>query len=70
MTRTPDVDAASPRAFDHPDREVRLAWAWNWFEIVWAFRNDHPVRPWMASARGLDPDEPVLPVVLPIRGAS
>lgn len=64
------MDAAAWSAFNHPDREVRLAWGWNWFEIVWAFREGHPVKPWMASARGLDPDELVLPAVLPIRGAS
>lgn len=54
----------------HQDREVRLGWAWNWFEIVHAFRAGWPVHPWMASARNLKRDELVLPIVLPIKGGA
>lgn len=60
----------SMEGFSDPEREVRMAWGWNHWEIVDYWRRGRPCWPWMASHRDLNPDDPVLPIVLPIRGAA
>lgn len=55
--------------YHDPDPDIRLAWGWNWWEIVDAFRRGEPLRPWMARDRGIETTARVLPVVLPIKGS-